>query len=684
MIKNATYYLYLASMNKNINVMNKIISLIILLYISVNSYASHVVGGEISVQWISQNNYKIQVKVYRDCGDWLNASMPSSVDVGVYQIGTNLLVGTYTINNPIITTNLPFGDDCYTPTGICVDEGIFLSNAIVIPNFGAGYYLSTQLYARNGIIDNLNQPGSTGMTFYAEMPDPSTGQNSSPDFGAYPTDAYLCVTGTKQFDFDATDIDGDSLVYTLVNPLGSVGTTNGTNAGSGAYPYYPSVNWKTGYSLANICGGSPAMSINSSTGVVTATPNALGVYVFAVRVEEYRGGVKIGETRRDVQYTSLACTFDTPPSIQLDDTVDVYVSAAVCMDIMSTDPDGSDTIYTQVVSSDFDVQGSYVAPEVLNNQLFYTNYYGNDTLWISHLDSVGNASEGIGQIPLRFCWTASCADIDSIYHLSILSYSKGCAGSDTAQKEVAVRIVYNSSPFELNIPTNLSVTFENELCFEVLASDTSNSGEPLHLKPLSSNFDHVGTYVAPNQLNGQSYYAPFMGQDTLWINNYAYDGNGDVSAIGNVPIKYCWIPDCGDVFQTEFDIEYEGKITLCETHIKNKTMHVTVAPPQGYVNPVPNIFTPNGDGENDFFELQGQRDPCFDVMQVEIINRWGKKVFESEDSNFKWDGKSKNGLDCSEGVYYVIIDGTFGSKYDLLGNRIPNVVRDQFTLYLMR
>jgi hypothetical protein len=32
-----------------------------------STYATHVVGGEITYQWVSQNNYIIKVKVYRDC-----------------------------------------------------------------------------------------------------------------------------------------------------------------------------------------------------------------------------------------------------------------------------------------------------------------------------------------------------------------------------------------------------------------------------------------------------------------------------------------------------------------------------------------------------------------------------------------------------------------------------------------
>ena len=64
---------------------------------------------------------------------------------------------------------------------------------------------------------------------------------------------------------------------------------------------------------------------------------------------------------------------------------------------------------------------------------------------------------------------------------------------------------------------------------------------------------------------------------------------------------------------------------------------------------VPNAFTPNGDGKNDFFFASG-----FDIRDFEIFifNRWGGKVFEGNKLNSKWNGKQDNtGLDSPEGVY---------------------------------
>jgi gliding motility-associated-like protein len=64
---------------------------------------------------------------------------------------------------------------------------------------------------------------------------------------------------------------------------------------------------------------------------------------------------------------------------------------------------------------------------------------------------------------------------------------------------------------------------------------------------------------------------------------------------------------------------------------------------------IPNIFTPNGDQNNDFFEITNLNK---DDFEIQIINRWGQLVFESDDINFKWDGNDKSGKALQDGVYF--------------------------------
>lgn len=64
---------------------------------------------------------------------------------------------------------------------------------------------------------------------------------------------------------------------------------------------------------------------------------------------------------------------------------------------------------------------------------------------------------------------------------------------------------------------------------------------------------------------------------------------------------------------------------------------------------IPNVFTPNSDGINDLFEIQLYQQK---EVEVQIFNRWGQEVFSSRDLNPSWDG-TFNGIQCSEGVYFV-------------------------------
>ena len=655
--------------------------------------ATHIAGGNIEVKYVGTNQYQIVVKVYRSC-EASSAAMPTTLTVGIYRLDTDVLLSSHTLSSPAITTNLPFGDSCYTPTGLCVDRGIFTSATITIPDHAAGYYIQTQLYARNNSITNILNPGDTGMSFYTEMPDPALGINSSPEFGPYPADAYLCVGFTKYFDFGVTDPDGDSLSYELVDPLACASAASMSN---GTYPKpYPPITWRlisgSTYSLANICGGAPPMAVDPVTGIVNASPANIGKYAFALKVHEWRGGVKIGETTLDIQYEGLNCTVDSPPLFTaLEDTITVIVEDEICFDIMSYDDDGADTIYLTPVSSEFDLIGNFVAPNPAigspSGDYYYLDYMGNDTLWIPHFLDIGaGVYEGIGMIPLRYCWEPPCETVDSVFGLDLTTYSLGCSGSDTTVKHVEIAVINIVPPILLSIPDTMNVTFDDSICLEVYARDTINTKDTLFIEPTRTLFNFAGNYIAPISAGGDSaYYLNFMGQDTMWMYNYLYTTNLAVGAVQDVPLKYCWKVGCGDVFIEDIDLQFMAYSTKCNSDTTYNGSAIHIDPPQGYVNPVANVFTPNDDGKNDYFELEGIADPCYDTIQIEIYNRWGILVFESNDPEFKWDGKNKRGQECAEGVFFVLLKGTYGSQYDpATGLRIPNVVDDQFHLSLFR
>ena len=91
---------------------------------------------------------------------------------------------------------------------------------------------------------------------------------------------------------------------------------------------------------------------------------------------------------------------------------------------------------------------------------------------------------------------------------------------------------------------------------------------------------------------------------------------------------------------------------------------VTVVP--NYNIYVPNAFTPNNDGINDYFEVFGNK-KAIQYIDIAIFDRWGEVVFRSNDLDFKWDGSYKGTmLEPGTFVYtmsVVFIDDHSNSGY---------------------
>lgn len=81
---------------------------------------------------------------------------------------------------------------------------------------------------------------------------------------------------------------------------------------------------------------------------------------------------------------------------------------------------------------------------------------------------------------------------------------------------------------------------------------------------------------------------------------------------------------------------------------------------------VPNIFSPNNDGYNDYLVVYGPR--LFDY-QMEIFDRWGKLIYRTDSQKESWDGKF-NGNDLAPQTFIYMINGetVLGEKIKRTGN----------------
>jgi gliding motility-associated-like protein len=75
----------------------------------------------------------------------------------------------------------------------------------------------------------------------------------------------------------------------------------------------------------------------------------------------------------------------------------------------------------------------------------------------------------------------------------------------------------------------------------------------------------------------------------------------------------------------------------------------------------PNIFTPNGDGTNDFFVIKNLE--FFPNTKIQIYDRWGALIYENGNYFNEWNGnKNSTNTKCTDGTYYYILSGPYLNK----------------------
>ncbi|MDD2983782.1 MAG: gliding motility-associated C-terminal domain-containing protein [Crocinitomicaceae bacterium] len=76
----------------------------------------------------------------------------------------------------------------------------------------------------------------------------------------------------------------------------------------------------------------------------------------------------------------------------------------------------------------------------------------------------------------------------------------------------------------------------------------------------------------------------------------------------------------------------------------------------------PNVFTPDGDGTNDFWTSLDHPDG-FNTFDLRIFNRWGNLMYSYDRVNGAWNGKTSSGAEATEGIYfYKLVSTTKNNK----------------------
>ena len=75
---------------------------------------------------------------------------------------------------------------------------------------------------------------------------------------------------------------------------------------------------------------------------------------------------------------------------------------------------------------------------------------------------------------------------------------------------------------------------------------------------------------------------------------------------------------------------------------------------------IPNVFTPNNDGNNDDFVVEGT---AFTTFQFTVFNRWGQEVYASRNGRVTWNGRDNGNSPLPDGVYfYELVESRSGKS----------------------
>ncbi len=112
---------------------------------------------------------------------------------------------------------------------------------------------------------------------------------------------------------------------------------------------------------------------------------------------------------------------------------------------------------------------------------------------------------------------------------------------------------------------------------------------------------------------------------------------------GSADVSYTWVPTFGLQCPTCANVTVRPAETTTYKVTAIDGVYGCVATTEATVQVgtdntlfVPNAFTPNGDGQNDVLQLYGNLQGIR-YFQLLVFNRWGEKVYETNDQFFAWD-----------------------------------------------
>ncbi|MBC8173382.1 MAG: PKD domain-containing protein [Chitinophagales bacterium] len=691
----------------------KLLLLIILSCAAMRMYATHIIGGEIITTCTGGSTYEVKLILYRDC---LGYIFDASACIGVYDEDGDMYTYFNLYDLVISDVDITSPDPCIIiPPDLCIEQGVY-TGTYTLANTTDAWDLVYQRCCRNGDILNVVDPDLTGLSCWAHIPPVDEFDcNSSPYFNNYPPSA-VCAGTPLNFDYSATDPDGDSLVYRFITPYHGGDFSNPTPCPPLDGPDGLSlITWETGYDEDYPMDALPALAIDPVTGLLTGTPSTEGRYVVGVAVDEYRDGVLLSTHYRDFQFNIQLCepiiiastaeyvlncedfSVDfTNYSVGADEYFWDFGDGSSSIDFEPSHIYGDTGIYYVVLIANpgYPCSDTFVAVIEIFNTLtadfIYSAGCSGDPVIFTDL----SVSTEAGEI-ITWNWdfddgtTSSESDPEHFYTgggeytvTLTVETDKGCISTYTVIVQLdpgpdanfVTADVCLHDPAEFDNTTTFPFDVIIDHYFWDLGDGTTSSNEDVvYDYPVAGDYNVTLIVVSTNGCSDTITYPITIGElpypyagidDTIsYFELYTLNGSGNGT--------YFWMPES----------------LVSDPTIANPTIYpfgtyiytLEVTSPDGCVDydeviiyvqyisilDLPNAFSPNGDGLNDIFYLVNYEK--IDLLEFSIYNRWGDQIFSTNDIKVGWDGFI-HGEEAEIGSYVYVVRATDEDGLDIVKN----------------
>jgi gliding motility-associated-like protein len=304
---------------------------ILLSALSLPAKANHIKGGFFTYTYLgpgTQNpsnlRYKITLTVYMIC-------FPTTQQLDTH---INFTFFDGVTNQFIQNVNVPLTDQYELPKVAdeqCISGDqrgcyyyivVYNLPSIELPPTPNGYTVSFQRCCRIAGMQNVYNSSSVGNTYSITIPGTAGGvgleKNSSPIFPINDT-VVVCANSHFEYSFKARDPNGDSLAYSFCDAWSGGDGGNNPAPETATPPPYPSVPYTSSYSGIRPMGS--GVTIDRVTGLISGNaPPGMGEYVVTVCVDEYRQGILIAHSRKELHIRVGDCV---PIAAQL---IPAYIS----------------------------------------------------------------------------------------------------------------------------------------------------------------------------------------------------------------------------------------------------------------------------------------------------------------------------------------------------------------------